>query len=87
MSSDPFSSLSPSDSGILDGQAPIVPPHVTGSPSRPTERRNSETSSQSQLPPAPAPAPIDASAPEESLRNVPLPEGYLNRMRRFVDEL
>lgn len=82
MSSDPFPSFSPSDSGVLDGHAPMVPPHVSGSPSRPTERRRNE-----ELPPAPMPEPIDANAPEESLRNVSLPDGFLNRMRRFVDEL
>lgn len=58
----------------------MVPPHVSGSPRRNHPERES-------LPPAPEPSPVNANAPEESLRDVPLPEGYLNRMRRFVKDL
>lgn len=64
----------------MDDSASMVPPHVSGSPRHDHHDRE-------PMPPAPEPSPVNANAPEESLRDVPLPEGYLNRLRRFVDDL
>jgi hypothetical protein len=36
---------------------------------------------------APVAGPVDADAPEDSLREVPLPEGFMARLRGFVNEL
>ena len=78
MPSDSFSSLNPSDSGLLNGP---VPPHVnSGAPQR-------EKAARADLPDPPAPKPVDYDDPEESLRDVPLPEGFLGRLRRFVNDL
>lgn len=78
MSVDPYYASNPSDSGLLDG----VPRPLSTGPSP----------EGSSVPPrheyeAPEPAPIDAEAPEESLRDVPLPEGFLSRLRGFVGDL
>ena len=77
MSHDPFSSFSPSDSGLLEGLGPL-PGHSPINSERDGDRFDYE---------APAPSPVDAEAPEESLRDVPLPDGFLKRLRRFVDHL
>lgn len=78
MAFDPFYASNPSDSGLLDG----VETPFSASPSP----------EGSSVPPrheyeAPEPTPIDAEAPEESLREVPLPEGFLSRLRGFVGDL
>lgn len=83
MAYDPFYPSSPSDSGLLDGYEPLY--------STPTPRRSGEPSSAS-VPSrdeyvAPEPGAIDAEAPEESLRDVPLPEGFMSRLRGFVNDL
>jgi hypothetical protein len=80
MASDPLSSLSPSDSGLLDPVPGMTPSHVRGGPERPprAERESWE---------APAPTEPDASRPEDSLRAVPLPPGLLGRLRRFAQDL
>lgn len=75
MFSDSFSSLNPSDSGLLEG--PVLPPHVSGSP------RRAETPRR----PAPPVAPVDIEDPETSLCSPPLPEGFLGRLRKLVDRL
>ena len=78
MSGDPFFSTNPSDSGLLEGS--VVPPHLNGAP-LPLD----EASRPRQA--APPSGPIDADDPEQSLRDVPLPDGYLTRLRRVVDDL
>ena len=75
MFSDSFSPLSPSDSGLLEG--PVLPAHVSGSPRRAEEPRR----------PAPPVASVDLEDPETSLCSPPLPEGFLGRLRKFVDQL
>lgn len=71
-------STSPSDSGVLQGS--VVPPHVNGSPEQPDSppRQRQQVS---------AAAPADPEDHAEALRDVPMPEGFLKRLRRFVDEL
>lgn len=82
MAYDPFYSSSPSDSGLLDGYQPLYP--ATGSPQG-EESSNSVPKRDEYV--APEPGEIDAEAPEESLREVPLPEGYMARLRGFVSDL
>ena len=77
MPSDAFS-MNPSDSGLLG--EPVVPPHVSGAP------RMNDAGAE-RMPEPPPPTPVDHDDPEESLRNVPLPEGFMGRLRRFVDRL
>ena len=70
--------FNPSDSGLLDGAA--IPPHVGGAP-------RMDDPQEGKLPDPPAPAPVDYDDPEESLRNVPLPTGFMSRLRQMVDRL
>lgn len=77
MPSDSFSSLNPSDSGLLNGP---IPPHVGGAP-------RSKENQRADMPAPPPPKPVDYEDPEESLRDVPLPQGLMARLRRFVDGL
>ncbi|MGL4513617.1 MAG: hypothetical protein ACRCT8_11045 [Lacipirellulaceae bacterium] len=80
MAIDSLSSLSPSDSGLIDPLAGMTPGHVRGGPEHPVRPQR-----PAWAPPTPA-AP-DAARPEESLREVSLPQGFMSRLRRFVAEL
>jgi len=80
MAYDPYYSSSPSDSGLLDE----LQTDFTAGP-KPPAGPGSVPSRGEYV--APEPGAADASAPEESLRDVPLPEGYLSRLRRFVGDL
>ncbi len=75
MSSDSSLSMSPSDSGLLEG--PAVPPHVSGAPRHAEDPRR----------PAPPVVPVDIEDLEASLCNAPLPKGFLGRLRQMVDQL
>lgn len=78
MSGDSFFTTNPSDSGLMEGS--VLPTHVNGAPPPMNERLRPRQ-------PAPANEPIDADDPEHSLREVPVPEGFLTRLRRVVDDL
>ncbi|MEN0111020.1 MAG: hypothetical protein AAF805_09875 [Planctomycetota bacterium] len=89
MAYDPLS-LNPSDSGLLDGLLSDGLPSVPGS--RPAERPSTastppprEEYEMTELPDTP-PATGDAGV-ESTLRETPLPEGFLGRLRSLVDEL
>lgn len=84
MAFDPLSSLNPSDSGLLEGLGPA--PGYAKPGSKPSGSPASRPPSRDEYD-APAPATPNAEAPEESLAEVPLPEGYLTRLRSFVEEL
>jgi hypothetical protein len=88
MAFDPFYSSSPSDSGLLDG---TNVPYVGGN-AMPRREAPSSDGRLSNVPNrdeyvAPTTGPIDAEAPEDSLRDVPLPEGFMARLRGFVSDL
>lgn len=92
MAYDPFYSLNPSDSGLLDGID--LPFDTKGSP--PVRRSDADGSlgkgASGNVPhrdeyEAPEPGAIDAESPEDSLRDVPLPDGYVARLRGFVGDL
>lgn len=90
MAFDPFYSSSPSDSGLLDGtdanySAGNVPRRQE--PSGPSTGASSEHAvPQREEYVAPEPGEVDATAPEESLRDVPLPDGFLARLRGVVND-
>ena len=84
MAYDPFYSSSPSDSGLLDG---ANMPYVAGKPMNGRDSRSSTNVPSRDEYVAPVSGPIDADAPEDSLREVPLPEGFMARLRGFVSDL
>lgn len=81
MAYDPFYSSSPSDSGLLDDAAS---PFTPGSASQPAPTGNVPQRGEYD---APEPRPASAEAPEESLRDVPMPDGFLSRLRGIVNDL
>lgn len=88
MAYDPLS-LNPSDSGLLDGLLPgaAVPPG-----SRPVDKPKTASTppprEEYEMTEAPEPLPASGDAGVESaLRETPLPEGFLGRLRSLVDEL
>lgn len=81
MAYDPFYSTSPSDSGLLDEAALAYP---AGDSARRDSRSNVPGRDEYE---APTPGQVDADATIESLQDVPLPSGYLSRLRSFVNEL
>lgn len=83
MAFDPFYSSSPSDSGLLDG---TNLPYVGGNAMSRREASNTNVPSRDEYV-APTTGPVDADAPEDSLRDVPLPEGFMARLRGFVNDL
>ena len=88
MAFDPFYSSSPSDSGLLDGGLldGASAPFVGGNAKSRREPSNTNVPNRDEYV-APTTGPIDAEAPEDSLRDVPLPEGFMARLRGFVSEL
>ncbi|MEQ8846523.1 hypothetical protein [Botrimarina sp.] len=80
---DPYFARGPSDSGLLDDAA--APPGEPVSPCQP--RAGSDSLPSRELYTPPPPSAVDAASPEESLGDVPLPAGYLSRLRRLVDGL
>lgn len=95
MAYDPFYSMNPSDSGLLDGiESPFGTPggQAGPSPAGSPVRRSDADRASGNVPhrdeyEAPEPGAIDAEAPEDSLRDVPLPEGYAARLRGFIGDL
>ena len=83
MAFDPFYSSSPSDSGLLDG----VDLSFVGGKAMPRRDTSSTTVPNRDEYVAPTAGPVDADAPEDSLREVPLPEGFMARLRGFVSDL
>lgn len=83
MAFDPFYSSSPSDSGLLDG---ADAPYVGGQPMPRRQQQSTNVPERDEYV-APASGPVDAESPEESLRDVPLPEGFMARLRGFVKDL
>ncbi|MEO0530899.1 MAG: hypothetical protein AAF266_10055 [Planctomycetota bacterium] len=87
MAYDPFYSLNPSDSGLLDGIESIYDAQAT-----PGKQRKAGQEASGNVPPreeyeAPEPGAVNAETPEDSLRDVPLPEGFAARLRGFVGDL
>lgn len=86
MAFDPFYSSNPSDSGLLDGaDANYTAGNVPGR-SKPAETPSEHAVPHRDEYVAPEPGEIDATAPEESLREVPLPDGFLARLRGVVND-
>ncbi len=83
MAFDPFYSSSPSDSGLLDG----VDLSYVGGKSMPRRESQSNNVPSRDEYVAPAAGSVDPDAPEDSLREVPLPEGFMSRLRGFVKDL
>ena len=83
MAFDPFYSSSPSDSGLLDG---VDLPFAAGKPMPRREARPSNVPDRDEYV-APVAGPVDAESPEDALREVPLPEGYMARLRGLVNDL
>jgi hypothetical protein len=83
MAFDPFYSSSPSDSGLLDG----VDLSFVGGKAMPRRDSSSTNVPNRDEYVAPTAGPVDADAPEDSLREVPLPEGFMARLRGFVSDL
>lgn len=83
MAFDPFYSSSPSDSGLLDG---VDLSYVAGKALPRHESSATNVPGRDEYV-APVAGPVDADAPEDSLREVPLPEGFMARLRGFVNEL
>jgi len=83
MAFDPFYSSSPSDSGLLDG----VDLSYVGGQAMPRRDKSGNNVPNRDEYVAPVAGPVDADAPEDSLREVPLPEGFMARLRGFVSEL
>lgn len=79
MAYDPYFTTNPSDSGLLDG---IDAANLRPSKDKPVG--NVPTRDEYT---APAPAPVDTEAVEDSLQEVPLPTGFMSRLRGFVNEL
>lgn len=89
MSAEPHDSTGASDQGSPDLFVQAVDDHRDAAPLSGSSARGR---GGQHLPPreeyvAPAPARVDATAPEEALRDPPLPEGFLTRLRRVVDDL
>ena len=79
---DPYPSMNPSDSGLLEGASPASGPYAP----------RGESMARSEPPrrehyPKPAAAPVDEDSPEEALADVPLPPGFLGRLRALVEDL
>ena len=98
MAFDPFYSSSPSDSGLLDGGllngglrdgagAPYVGGNAMSRRESSSSDRNGTNVPNRDEYVAPMAGPIDAEAPEDSLRETPLPEGFMARLRGFVNNL
>lgn len=86
MAFDSFFTRGPSDSDLLDDAAlPVGRPAGPAPPSGRAPSRRAEFLPIRDLYTPPPPSAVDAAAPEESLRDVPLPAGYLSRLRRLVD--
>jgi hypothetical protein len=83
MAFDPFYSSSPSDSGLLDG----VDLSFVGGKAMPRRDQSTNNVPSRDEYVAPTAGPVDADAPEDSLRDVPLPEGFMARLRGFVSDL
>lgn len=83
MAFDPLYSSNPSDSGLLDGlDLPISPSRVP----RRYENQATNVPSRDEYV-APEPGEVDSASPEDSLRDVPLPDGYMARLRGLVNDL
>ncbi|TWU00303.1 hypothetical protein Pla108_12520 [Botrimarina colliarenosi] len=84
MAFDPLYSSSPSDSGLLDGVD--LPAYLGGkAPSRRDATPTNIPSRDDYV--APTAGPVDADSPEDSLRDVPLPDGFMARLRGLVNDL
>lgn len=81
MAYDPFYSSSPSDSGLLDD---AVSPFTPGATPQSAPVGNVPQRDEYD---APEPNAANAEAPEESLRDVPLPDGFMSRLRGMVNDL
>lgn len=81
MAYEPFYSSSPSDSGLLEG---IDTPLAAGPPRHDARVTNVPPRDEYDTPAA---GKASAADPEESLREAPLPEGFLARLRGFVGDL
>lgn len=77
MSADRFSTTNPADSGLLEGSC--VPPHLGPAPPP-----DAAVGPRRAAVPG---GPVDADDSERTLRDVPLPDGFLTRLRRLVDDL
>lgn len=87
MAFDPFYVSSPSDSGLLDGNDTNFAAGKTSRQSESSTPRSEHAVPHREDYDAPEPGSVDAAAPEESLREVPLPDGFLARLRGFVGDL
>ncbi len=85
MAYDPFYTSSPSDSGLID------PAELAAEAARAKSKAAGDVA-KTNVPPrdeyrAPTHPPVDTEAVEESLQEVPLPTGFMSRLRGFVNEL
>lgn len=87
MAFDPFYVSNPSDSGLLDGTETNYSPGGVSRRSEPSGPTPEHAVPHREDYLVPEPGEVDASAPEESLRDVPLPDGFLARLRGVVNDL